>query len=203
LAVALTVVLAYGFARDLASARYLAIQGSYWSAQNEFQTLMGTAYDIQMRAATGVLQPIPWQLHAADLLRLIPSQLLPFPKVEPSDWYLGHFGAASRGTGLMFGVVAQAIVGFGLIELIGRGVLLGVLLGLLRRAYLLRADSFWWSVFYACVCVWSYYTFRASTFYFVYFVLYHFVPVVLAMKIGNALIRRAVGRPPRVEAVNA
>jgi hypothetical protein len=203
LAVALVVVLGYGFARDLAAARYLAIYGSYWSAQNEFQTLMGTAYDIQRRAATGILQPVPWQLHAADLLRLIPSQLLPFPKVEPSEWYLEHFGGGSRGSGLMFGVIAQAIVGFGWAELIVRGTVLGVLLSLLHRAYLLRADSFWWSVFYACVCVWSYYTFRASTFYFLYFVLYHFVPTILAMKIGNRIIERAVGPLPRVEAVNA
>ena len=103
----------------------------------------------------------------------------------------------------MFGVIAQAIVGFGWAELIVRGTVLGVLLSLLHRAYLLRADSFWWSVFYASVCVWSYYTFRASTFYFLYFVLYHFVPTILAMKIGNRIIERAVGPLPRVEAVNA
>jgi hypothetical protein len=33
--------------------------------------------------------------------------------------------------------------------------------------------------------------------------LYHFVPTILAMKIGNRIIERAVGPLPRVEAVNA
>lgn len=202
LALVLAIVLAYGFARDLAAARYLAIRASYWSAQNEFQTLMGTAYDIQMRAATGILEPIPWQFHAADLLRLIPSQLLPFPKVEPSEWYLAHFGTVSRGTGLMFGVIAQAVVGFGWTELVVRGIFLGVLLSLLHRAYMRRADSFWWSVLYACVCVWSYYTYRASTFYLLYFIAYHFLPTVLAVKIGSRVIGRGAGPPARSETVH-
>jgi hypothetical protein len=186
--------LLYGFARDFAHVRGELANVSYWSAANEFQGLMGTAYDLHMRKVTGALDPIPWQVHASDLLRLIPSQLLSFPKIEPAEWYLTQLGLDSRTMGFMFGVLSQAVIGFDWVELVVRGAALGMVLGVFHRLYLRHAGSFWWSMLYLCVCLWSYYTVRASTFYFLYFVVYQFTPAVLVVTVGATLVRRATAQ---------
>jgi hypothetical protein len=181
--------LLYGFGRDFAglSSEYAGI--SYWSATNEFQTLLGTAYDLFRLRDLGAVEAIPWQVSWSEILMLIPSQFLPVAKIDPGEWYVEAFHPQAAG-GLMFGVAAQAVIGYDWIELIGRGAILGVVFGLLHRVYVQHAHSFWVSLFYLYVCLWSYYTFRASTFYFIYAVLYRFLPMMIAVRVGGGLVRR-------------
>lgn len=192
------VVLLYGFSRDFASTRVgVGTTASYWSAANEFQILLGTAYDLHMRQLTGELGPVPWQVYASDALLLIPGQLLPVSKIDPADWYLGVLGYEGRWLGLMFGVTAQAVIGYGWIELVARGAVLGALFALIHRWYVRRARSFWASLLYLYICVWSYYTFRASSFYFLYFILYRFLPTMFLVRVGSGLVRRMAVRAER------
>jgi hypothetical protein len=195
-----SVALLYGFGRDFARlpAEYAAI--SYWSATNEFQTLLGTAYDLFRLRDSGALDAVPWQVQAAELLMLIPSQFLPVEKIDPGAWYVATFHPHAAG-GLMFGVMSQAAVGYDWIELIVRGAFLGVLFGLLHRLYVQHAQSFWASLFYLYLSIWSYYTFRASTFFFVYFVLYRFVPTMIAVRAGAGLVRRTAQAHPAASLV--
>lgn len=186
--------LGYGFARDFRHARASGEPSSYWSAANEFQVIMSTGFDLHMRQRTGALDPVPWQVSASEALMLVPSQLLPFAKIDPAEWYLLQIGVDVRQAGLMFGVIGQAAIGYDWIELLVRGVLLGVLFAAIHRAYVRHARSFWWSILYLYVCLWSYYTIRASTFYFVYVVAYHFVPAMIATSIGTWLLRLAASR---------
>jgi hypothetical protein len=185
----LSVALLYGFGRDFAGLPTEYARISFWSATNEFQTLLGTAYDLFRLRDTGALDDVPWQVGASELLMLIPSQFLPVPKIDPGEWYASTFHAVSGGGGLMFGVMAQAAVGYGSFELIVRGTLLGVFLGLFHRLYVHHAHSFWATLLYVYICVWSYYTFRAATFYFVYVVLYRFVPTMIVVRAGAGLVR--------------
>ena len=186
--------LLYGFRRDFAGlpSEYAGI--SFWSATNEFQTLLATAYELFRLRETAALQDMPWQVGASELLMLVPSQFLPVPKIDPGEWYVNTFHAGSTG-GLMFGVIAQAAIGYGWMELIVRGAILGALFGLLHRIYVQHAQSFWVMLLYLYICLWSYYTFRASTFFFVYVVLYRFVPTMIAVRAGAGLLRRAVNAP--------
>ena len=190
----LCLALLYGFARDFARAGTAARSASYWSAANEFQILMGTGYDLHMRNVTGALPPVPWQVHASDLLRLIPSQALPVAKVEPADWYLEQLKLQGKDVGLMFGVTAQSVIGYDWIDLVARGALLGALFAVLHRLYVANATSFWASVLYLYVCLWSYYTFRASTFYFLYVILYRFLPTMIAVRVGAGLVRQVCAK---------
>jgi hypothetical protein len=196
-AVLLGAALLYGFTRDFQAKRAgSGMDVSYWSAANEFQILLGTAYDVQMRRNRGDLGPIPWQLHVSDALLLVPSQLLPVSKVDPAQWYIDRLGDQPPWAGLMFGVTAQAVLGLGWIELLLRGALLGGLFALLHRWYVRRADTFWASMLYVYICVYAYYTFRASSFYWLYFVLYRFVPTMLFVRAGASVLRR-LGRAER------
>lgn len=183
-------VLLYGFGRDFANASAAIRNASYWSAANEFQILLGTAYDLHMQQATGELETVPWQVYASDLLMLIPSQLLPFAKIDPAEWYVGLLNLQGQ-QGLMFGVIAQAVIGYDWLELLVRGAVLGALFAFAHRMYARRAASFWATLLYLYLCLWSYYTFRASTFYFVYVILYRFLPTVIVVRAAAGLVRWA------------
>jgi hypothetical protein len=161
------------------------------TSTNEFQTLFATAYDLRQRRLTGTLADVPWQIYVSDLYMVIPSQLLPFYKWDPSEWYLEVIGARGTGVGFMFGVMAQTALGFDWMELVARGAVLGLVAALFHRWYARRARGFWPTLLYLFVGVWSYYTVRATTFYLLHFVVYQFVPVMaIATLLTVALGRR-------------
>lgn len=166
---------------------------------NEFEALFTTAYDIYKRKQMGILPHVPWQVYAIDLYLEIPSQILPFEKVDPSVWYLDVIGLRDTGVGFMFGVMSQAVLGLDWIELVLRGVLLGALFAAFHRWYVRRARNFWVTLLYLFVSIWSYYTFRATSFWFIHYVVYQFIPVMLSARI----IEYALSRWPRRSAREA
>jgi hypothetical protein len=155
---------------------------------NEFQGLFTTAFDIHKRKELGEMPEVPWQVYVSDLYFVIPSQFLPFEKIDPSLWYIDVIGQTGQGIGYMFGVMAQAALGFGWIELALRGAVLAAVLALLQRWYVRHALYFWPTLLTLFVSIWTYYSMRATTFYFEYFVLYHFVPVLCAAKFVETLL---------------
>ncbi len=189
-------LLVFGFTRDLAGAT------ASWTVANEFQILFGNGCDLLARVRSGQLE-IPPQLHFSELLMLIPSRwqsVLPFPVLDPSDWYLDVLAVRGTGVGFMFGVVAQAIIGGDWVELVLRGVALGLCFAGIHRWCSRRAHSLWVVVFYLYLCLWCYYTVRASTFFMTYFVVYRFLPTLILMWAARAVLKgliavRGIGAP--------
>jgi hypothetical protein len=186
--------LAYGLARDLSNADAAAslaalssATSSRWSAMNEFQALYGIAYDLHARKAEGALGPIPWHVYANEFSQIVPSQLLPFPKADPC---VGYPIVDGIGIGCVLGVVAQAEIGFGWLELVVRGLAVGLVFAMIHRWYARRQDGYWSTVFYLCLCLWSYYTFRGSSFFIAYFVVYRFLPLLIGVGLAQLLVRR-------------
>jgi len=157
---------------------------------NEFQSIFATAYDLFQRRAAGTMPEVPWQIYVSDLYLIVPSQLLPFEKWDPAEWYLEVIGARGTGVGFMFGVMAQAVLGLDWIELVARGALLGLCGALLHRWYVRRARRFWPTVLYLFIGIWAYYTVRATSFYLVHFVVYQFASVMLVAMLLDAALRR-------------
>ena len=189
--VLLSGALVYGLARDLGGnfsglSVVASSMSSRWSSMNEFQALFGISYDLYARQAAGLVGPVPAQLYAAEALQLVPSQLLPFAKADPC---VGYPVEAGLGVGCVLGVVAQAIIGLDHVELVVRGLILGVLLALLHRWYVRHQEGYWATVFYLCMCLWCYYTFRGSTFVVVYFILYRFIPLLIGVRILQSVLR--------------
>lgn len=182
--------LLYGLARDIGGHAQAA--DSPFSANTEFQALYATAYDLLRMRETGTLGELPWQLYLADLLRLIPQQLLPFEKIDPGEWYLDLLGLRGSRLGFMFGVTAEAAVGLGLGEMALRGCIVGLCFGLIHNWYCRNATRFWPTLFYLWLCVWSYYTYRASTFYLLAHVLFAFIPTLVFAKLVS-MRKGAVG----------
>jgi len=161
---------------------------------NEFQALFATAFDLYQRKSSGTLD-VPWQIYAVDLYLEVPRQLLPFEKLDPSFWYVEVIGQKGQGIGYMFGVVAQAVVGFGWMELVIRGMLLGGLYGFLHRWYVRRALRLWPTILYTFLSIWSFFTFRATSFWCVHFIVYQFLPFLAAVKFVELAIGRVYRRP--------
>jgi len=170
------------------------------TSRNEFQSIFATAYDLFERQQNGLLGNVPWQITFVDFYLEIPSQLLPFEKIAPATWYLDVLGERDSGVGYSFGVISQAALGFDWLELIARGAILGSLLAVFHRWYTREASRFWVTLLYMCVTVWSYYTFRATTFWMVHFVVYQFIPVFVTCRLIQAML--SVGSSPVPNAVS-
>jgi hypothetical protein len=176
----LALLLAYGYARSY------SIDVADFSTANEFQVLMVTALHVRDMVEGGLRVPaqVPW----SELLMLIPQQLLPIDKIDPSIWYLVESGYSETGSGYMFGVQSQAEVGWGNPELFLRGVVLAVVLGLLHRQYVKRSGSFLATVSYIWLLTVIYYSYRAATFYWVTFIAFRLLVFVAVFLILRRLV---------------
>jgi hypothetical protein len=182
--------LLFGVVRDVDP--YAREERGVWGAATEFQILYGNAYDLHMRRTMKMLPELPRQLPYCDVYRLIPSQLLPFYKWDPSQWYVDEvLGLGGTGTGVMFGIVAQAVVGFGYYELIVRAFLLALFYAFAHRFYRRYSRSFWMTIAYLFILTWAYYAFRSTSFEILYRLVYYLVPTWLIVKLLTIVVTRA------------
>jgi hypothetical protein len=180
-ALCLAFLLLYGYMRDFS-------EPADFSTSNEFQTLMGTALHVSNLVESGLIAPA--QVVWSELLMLIPQQLLPVEKIDPANWYLIESGLAESGTGYMFGVQSQANVGLGNWELFGRAIVLALVLGFLHRQYAARSSSFLLTVSYIWLMTSIYYSYRATTFYWVTFAAYRLLVFVGIVLIARHALKR-------------
>jgi len=191
-AVLLLTAVGDGLARDVAYARPgLGVSRAVpiVSATNEFQALFATGYDIHQRQLGGLLD-VPPALRFRELYQLVPSQMLPFYKWDAGEWYVNVINQQGKGTGYLFGVVSQALIGWDWIELALRGIVLGAACALLQRWYVRYARSWWVTLSYVFLCLWIYYTFRDTTLAPVYFIVYRLLPGVLILRAAVAVWAR-------------
>ena len=132
------------------------------SATNEFQVMLGTAYDVYEMLKEGVKPPTALAFN--DVMPMLPpQQLWPFEKLSGAEWYLLQIGQQGLGVGFMWGVVTQSLIGFGLIELGFRGIVLGWFLAKVHSWYQRRYTKFLPTVFYVLLCITTLWTFRDTT----------------------------------------
>ncbi|HKR62466.1 MAG TPA: hypothetical protein VJZ00_01940 [Thermoanaerobaculia bacterium] len=191
----LAAILAYGAFRDI---HYTGERpkGAVWGSATEFQILYGTAYDLYRKRLEHSLPPIPPQLYFTDFYRVIPSQLLPFYKWDPSDWYLDVLQLRGQGVGLMFGIIAQSVIGFGYYDIVVRAMLLAALYAFAHRVYRRNSRSFWYTMAYLTVLTWAYYAFRSTSFEIIYRFIYYFLPTWALVKFIAIVITKATKRKP-------
>lgn len=179
---------------DFASLQYDFSQPGveFLSGNNEFQVLLGNAYDIFQRKQSSTV--FPWYLYINDFITILPpQQLLGFEKIPASEWYLRELGLNGTGVGLMWGVIAQSIVGLDWLELILRGAILGYILARLYRWYQKHQAGFLETLFYLYLCLKVYYTFRDTTFSLLANLVWEIVPFYILLRLGTVLLS-GVGR---------
>jgi hypothetical protein len=191
----LAAALLYGWARDFSynetelpiSANQLDLGTSrgLLAMNNEFQSLFGNAYHILYMKKTNSLGKIPTAMYFNDLVMGIPRQFLPFEKVDGADWYLERLGKNNQGIGMMFGGISQAILGWDWLELALRGAVLGFIFALIHRWYVRRSSSFWITLIYLWLCLFSYYSVRATSFYFFWATVQRFLILLGLVKLAT------------------
>lgn len=173
-----------------------------FTVSDEFQNAYGSLLEFKHNLDRGLLDPVPWQIYAADILMTIPQQVLPFEKLEPVEWYVR---ATQNLDYFNFSVFAQAALGFGWVEIAVRGGLLGVALAIIHNWCARKPSTLWRNIFYLWVIVVSYQAVRNTSFYLVPLILYRFLPLLLIVRIGEWLVEgaasprslpRALGQPP-------
>lgn len=170
---------------------------SMFGTSNEFQSLLGTEYDVLRRKESGAY--LPWYLYINDFITVLPpQQLMPFEKVTASEWYLREIGQSGTGVGYMWGVISQSIVGLDWVELIIRGALLGYILSWFHRWYINHQKGFIETLIYVFICLKVYYTFRDTTFSLLSNVVWELIPFYIILRIGTAIISRQTTFAPTV-----
>lgn len=160
---------------------------------NEFQSLLGTAYDIYQRKQAGA--DLPWYLFIHDFSAVLPpQQILPFEKVAASEWYLRELGLSGTGLGLMWGVISQSVIGLDWLELAIRGLLLGYLLALLYRWYVKHQTGYLETLLYLYLCLKIYYTFRDTTFSLLANIVWEIIPAYIIFRLGTLMVSRNPSR---------
>lgn len=158
-----------------------------FSGGNEFQVLLGTAFDVLQRKNGGA--HLPWYLYINDFVDILPpQQFMPFEKVGGPEWYLREIGLSQTGLGLMWGVISQSIVGLDWIELALRGGVLGFVLAKVHVWYLRRQDLFLANIFYVYLCTMAYYTFRDTTGSLLSFVIWGIIPFYILLRMGVSIL---------------
>jgi len=165
------------------------------SGGNEFQALLGTAYDVYKKKESGTV--IPWILYINDFITILPpQQFMPFEKLRASEWYLREIGMSGTGQGFMWGVVSQSIIGLDWLELALRGAILGYILAQFHRWYLRHQSGFLETLLYMFFCLKVYYTFRDTTFSLLANLVWEVIPFYILLRIGVAILSPKVGDQP-------
>ena len=148
---------------------------------NEFQSLLGTEYNVYIWVKQGI--KIPISLYFNDFISIFPpQQFLPFAKLGGAEWYLDVYGISGTGQGYMWGVITQAIIGFDWFEICIRGMVLGGILAAYHNWYFLNQKSYLATIFYVYLCIKIYNTFRDTTFIFLVNLVWEIIPFFLIFK---------------------
>jgi len=119
-----------------------------------------------------------------------PQQLLPFEKISGSEWYLRVLGISGTGQGYMWGVVSQAIVGFGWIELVFRGIILGYICAIFHNWYARQGCGFIETFIYVYICLKIYNTYRDTTLSILSTVVWEILPFILLFNLVKLFYNR-------------
>jgi hypothetical protein len=136
-------------------------------------------------------------LYLVDLLRLVPRQIVGDLKLDPATFYAATFYPefSEAGGGLAFGAIAESTVGFGAVEALLRGALIGGLYALIGRTCLDQRRTVVRAFVYTWFVVLSYQAIRDTTFSAFPRFVFQMVPILVVLQLTGALRRRRAARP--------
>ena len=158
----------------------------------EFDMLWANAVELYREKIAG--QRLPAKLWFSELYAPIPSNFLPFEKQDYSTWYLDKYYLEYKleGGGLMFGLVTQVAAGFGVIEALLRGMLIGFVFSWVTR-YLGKSTKWWHYPALLYLAVWMFQTVRDTSFALISPFIQVALTAVLAIGVTASLLPRRRG----------
>ena len=147
---------------------------------SEFTGVFVTPLDLHILYPQGFLDSAPFNLYIVDILRLIPSQFIPFEKIDPGSWYVGTFYQQYQelGGGFAFGLMAEIVLGMGMPEAIVRGVLLGSLFAFIANRIHHPGSSLLNIIAYIWLMIISYQCYRDTNYSILARAFFHLLPVI-------------------------
>jgi hypothetical protein len=187
--------LAFGFLRAYVGNGLTGVGTELLVGSSEFEALFGNAYDVERLTAIGEIDKasLAAAVYLGDIINLVPQQLMPFEKLDLQRWYVGTFHSdyAERGGGLAFGAIAEGLIGLGVIDLIWRGLLVGVVFCWFDRTCRSGTIGYWRFVIQVWLISSCYLTFRSGMLALLPVFVYRFVPAMLAVAALAYLLRVA------------
>jgi hypothetical protein len=187
--------LAFGFLRAYVGNGLTGVGTELLAGSSEFESLFGNAYDIERLTAIGEIDraSLAAAVYLGDIINLVPQQLMPFEKLNLSRWYVETFHSdyAERGGGLAFGAIAEGLVGLGLVDLIWRGLLVGLVFCWFDRTCRSGTVGFWRFVIQVWLISSCYLTFRSGMLALLPVFVYRFLPAMLTVATLAYLLRVA------------
>jgi hypothetical protein len=168
------------------------LSGLYLLQGGEFMSVFVNSLDLADRLQDLDLAVLRLGIYAVDILRFIPRQIVGDLKLDPATFYVSTFYPeyAEAGGGLAFGAIAESTVGFGPIEALIRGALIGLAYALIRNACLGRKFSVLRAFVYTWFVVLSYQAIRDTTFSVFARFVFQVGPILVALWATGALQRR-------------
>lgn len=165
----------------------------------EFSSVFINVLDIMKRKQMVLDFDVP--LYTLDLARVVPQQILWFDKLDPSVWYVSTFYPefAMAGGGLAFGAITESFVGFGVMEALLRGMLLGLVAAFVVNRLLRKNVTPMKIVVYIWLFVMSYQSVRDTTFTLFARYVFQVLPVAVYVHFMAAPLRRKTYRNLRFE----
>ena len=154
------------------------------TSAGEFESVFATALEISDLVSTASVGDVPTSAFFGDVLSFVPQQLLPFVKWDFATWYVTefHYQYHESGGGLAFGVIPESMLGLGMVGLVIRGVVIGVLFAIAVRVAMNRRTSFWIAALYVWLTVQSYLMFRSGGIPLLPMLILGFLPAVVMIK---------------------
>lgn len=168
------------------------VSGLYLLQGGEFLSIFYNSLDLSERLQDFDSAVLRAGLYAVDILRVLPRQIVGDLKIDPAMFYVSTFypDFSESGGGLAFGAIAESTIGFGPLEALVRGALIGGAYALIRnlclRGRLSVLDAFVYTWFVAL----SYQAIRDTTFSVFPRFLFQVVPLLLVLWAAGALRRK-------------
>jgi hypothetical protein len=171
-----------GIRRDLGSWSEVGHVVNEGLTLGELDSLWANTVLLAQQREAGLLA-FPAIVYWSELLSFIPSQLLPFTKINAEDWFIETYDPLYKeaGGGWAFGAISQAIVGGGMLEAVVRGTALGIISLLLVRWHRTPSGSSWRLPIYLYILINSYRAIRVTTFAVVVDLIQFALPVIVIM----------------------
>lgn len=179
--IALLVLVAFGIIRDS------YISGTF--SIGELDSIFANSIDLIRFYELGNMFNLNLITHVSDLTDSIPSQIAPYEKTTHSIWFMQKFHPLyyEVGGGYGFGIINQAIVGFGYTHAFLFGIFIAFILNYLNT-FSLNCNKYWKLVVFIFIFLNIHNTIRAT--FFIYFsaLVQAVIPILLILWIGNKLI---------------
>lgn len=158
----------------------------------EFTSLFINALDLNRYPSDYFDTEFRFTLYFADVIRVIPAQLIGVEKLDPAKWYAETFYSEYQyaGGGFGFGLISESVIGFGFYEGILRGIILSLLFAKISNKILFKNTSLFSIFVYVWLSVSCYLAFRDTTFSLGVRSLYQILPALLLLKVASVFGRK-------------